>query len=206
MLKIIEEIKIVTGYKLNGEPMYRTGYICECPICNKQVTVDKLSRANKQKSCKDCRGKLRVTHGLSDKPYYYIWQAMIQRCTNPKNARYHCYGGKGITVCDDWLTFEGFWKDNESKYRKGLTIDRIDSSKGYNPDNVQWISHSRNSAKTSRAKPVKCTKLRGAVVEDYQEFISVAEAARVSGTSLRTIENNLKSGRPNRKGYIWEYL
>jgi hypothetical protein len=206
MLKIIEKIKLVTGTNPSGEPTYRTGYICECPICKGEVTVSKLSRVKSQKSCKTCRPLLNTKHGHSSKPYYFVWQAMIQRCENPNNKKYPIYGGKGITVYGKWKTFKGFWQDNKTLYAKGLTIDRIDSSGNYEPSNVQWISLGENSAKTNRARPVKRTKLLvgGLVQED--KFNSIAQAVRETNTPLRTVENNLKSGRPNRRGYIWEYV
>ena len=60
--------------------------------------------------------------------------------------------------------------------------------------------------KTNRARPVKRTKLLGPNIIQEDQFKSSAEASKVTGILLRTIENNLKSGRPNRKGYIWEYV
>jgi 5-methylcytosine-specific restriction endonuclease McrA len=200
MLKIIEKTKILTGYNPSGKPTYRTGYKCKCPVCDKVLIVSKIGRVKSQKSCKECRPKLNTKHGHSNKPYYFVWQAMKDRCYNPNNKKYKMYGGSGITVCSKWQTFRGFWQDNKKLYKKGLTIDRIDSSKNYEPNNVQWISHSENSAKTNRRKPIKRT-LEGI----KEQFSSIREAHRETGVPLRTIENRLRTGTPGRDGYIWEY-
>lgn len=74
---------------------------------------------------------------------------MKQRCYNEKNKSYKTYGGRGITICDEWLTnFESFmeWSLNNN-YEIGLEIDRIDGNKGYSPDNCQYISKTENVRK-----------------------------------------------------------
>lgn len=80
---------------------------------------------------------------------YNIWRGMKQRCCNPNNSHYYDYGGRGITVCDEWLhDFDAFesWAKSHG-YKEDLTIDRIDNNKGYSPNNCQWITRSQNSAK-----------------------------------------------------------
>jgi hypothetical protein len=84
---------------------------------------------------------------------YNSWQNMKSRCLNPNNPKYNRYGGRGINICDDWLTIEGFveWSINNG-WKKGLTLDRIDNDKGYTPSNCQWITACANSRKKSTTK------------------------------------------------------
>lgn len=107
-----------------------------------------------RKSCPKCahaRGAaLRIRHGESKKrgrtSLYSIWQAMRSRCGNPKSSSYRWYGGKGIVICEGWQRFEAFrdWAV-AAGYAPGLTIDRVDSTAAYCPENCRWTSQAENS-------------------------------------------------------------
>lgn len=69
---------------------------------------------------------------------YSTWENMVQRCTNPKARKYYLYGGRGITVCDEWLqSFKTFYADMGPR-PDNTTLDRIDSDKGYYKGNCRW--------------------------------------------------------------------
>lgn len=87
-------------------------------------------------------------------PTYQSWQHMVHRCTNPSNSAFHCYGGRGIGVCDRWRTFENFLADMGER-PPGLTLDRIDNSKGYEPGNCRWATKRAQSfnRRTNRLEP-----------------------------------------------------
>lgn len=85
-----------------------------------------------------------ATHGESKTPTYAGWRAMLSRCYNVNDINYHNYGGRGITVCDRWHTYEHFKFDMGLKPDK-WHLDRIDNSKGYGPDNCRWVTHSQNA-------------------------------------------------------------
>ena len=84
---------------------------------------------------------------------YTSWSNMKQRCTNPNHPKYYRYGGRGIKICDEWMTIEGFseWAFANG-WMQGLTIDRIDLDGNYEPSNCRWVTVSSNSRRKSTTK------------------------------------------------------
>lgn len=88
---------------------------------------------------------------ISKTRLYKIFQGMKDRCYNPKSSHYKTYGGRGITICPEWLDKGGVqsfisWSLNNG-YDDNLSLDRIDNNKSYSPDNCQWVTKSYNSSK-----------------------------------------------------------
>lgn len=80
-------------------------------------------------------------HGQRHTRLYDIWRSMKSRCTNEGNNRFSLYGGRGISVCKQWMKFENFYLwAVENGYSNELTIDRKDVNKDYDPSNCRWVS------------------------------------------------------------------
>lgn len=83
--------------------------------------------------------------GMSKTPFYRVWLNMRARCNNENHTLYKYYGGRGISVCETWASFENFYADMFDGYAQGLQLDRIDNDKGYSKNNCRWVSAKTNN-------------------------------------------------------------
>ena len=85
------------------------------------------------------------THGMRHSKEYRAWASMKQRCTNSNDERWKNYGGRGISVCDEWMnSFPAFLRDMGEKPHPDYQLDRIDNDGNYCKENCQWVSKSVN--------------------------------------------------------------
>lgn len=93
-------------------------------------------------------------HGMSSHPVYIAWRNMVNRCTKPKTKYYERYGGRGISVCEDWISDFISFKDWAFKngWSKGLFLDRIDNDGDYSPENCRWITREESNRNRSNTK------------------------------------------------------
>ena len=113
----------------------RKAWVCLCD-CGATVEIRGVNlRSGKTKSC-GCLKAERMAEGIGKRHGMYgtrenkSWSTMIERCTNPKAKSYPDYGGRGITVCERWLSFENFFADMGPR-PEGSTLDRKENSLGY---------------------------------------------------------------------------
>ena len=124
---------------------------------------------------------LRITKGKTyyDKPWYSSYRSMMDRCYREKAANYPRYGGRGIRVCDEWHRIDAFEKwVEESGFKSGLTLDRIDPDGNYEPSNCRWAT--RRQQANNRRNTVYVT-IDG-VTKTLSEW---ADFAGISGSTMR---------------------
>ena len=122
-------VRSVNGYHL------RSGRSTSCGCYSAELTRERLPH---------------TTHGLkkANPRLYRIWQCMLNRCRRQKDKCYQNYGGRGISVCEEWHSFPPFYEwAMANGYRDNLSIDRIDVNGNYEPSNCQWLTMAENSKK-----------------------------------------------------------
>jgi len=122
-------------------------WVCECECGGKSIVLGKDLRRGVTNSCGCLHKKAITSHGMSRTSTYKSWINMKSRCSNQNIPAYENYGGRGITVCDRWLEFEGFYEDMGNKPR-GLTLERRDNNKGYSPENCYYATPKAQSRNT----------------------------------------------------------
>lgn len=171
---------------------------CDCGN-NKVALANDVKRGN-TRSC-GCLQYERIvechtTHGYSRTRLYRIYSGMKHRCYDIKNKDYKFYGGRGISICNEWLDFIPFhdWAMSHG-YCDNLSIDRIDNDKGYSPSNCRWatvLEQAHNRRRSGRT---------GALFTINNETKSIAEWARYFGIQYNIVWKRLRNGRDVEKAF-----
>ena len=176
---------VVSQTKHHGE---KIAWICKCDCGkNTEVTTSKLRNGNTV-SCGCHRDEIKKKHGLWGTRLYIIWGNMVQRCTNSNNNNYPNYGGRGISICDEWRNdFKSFYNwAIANGYSDNLQIDRINNDGDYEPGNCRWLTAINNLNNTSRS----------VIIRHNGETHTVSEWTRITGINEKTMRNRIKSGKP----------
>ena len=127
-------------------------------------------------------GKTR-RHGMTKTPIWIVWGSMLQRCENPHHKSFKYYGGRGITVCERWHTFENFYADM-GDVPTGLSIERNDVNGNYEPDNCRWATTTEQGA----------NKRNNTLITANGETKNLMAWCRECGISKVTLMDRIKRG------------
>ena len=195
-MKMGERVKDLTGQRFGrllvleyaGKTWYgKSKWRCKCDCGEvKDVDVSSLNRGYTQ-SCgclqKEGISKRNSTHQMTYSKAYNSWQCMRSRCQRPNDKEYARYGGRGITVCKRWQTFENFYADMGDP-PDGATLDRRDNSKGYCKDNCRWATRQQQA-----------NNRRGNLMIAFDgRTMTLAQWARNTGINSTTIRARLNRG------------
>ena len=179
---------------------------CQCECGNFTNVSSSDLNSGHTKSC-GCHKTTKLTsfsakHGLCQRtnrhPLTVVWNSMKKRCYNSSNSHYKDYGGRGITVCDEWKNdFQTFFDwAMANGYSTNLEIDRIDVNGNYEPSNCRWVTileQAKNKRNTLRA-------------EFNGEMMTLTEIANITGIPYNSLRNRLKRNFPlleRRRGNIF---
>jgi len=159
-------------------------WLCRCACGTERGVLGSDLRKGKSSSC-GCEGS-RTTigmrmkkHGMTGTRLYRTWKGMHARCNHPRWVNHF---GKGITVCDEWATFEPFQKWAMSHgYADNLTIERRDNAKGYGPENCEWAT-------------MKTQARNRSIVHRAPDGRAWAEIAEENGIPVRVLNNRMSAG------------
>lgn len=116
-------------------------------------------------------------------PPYRTWQSMQERCFNPNHMHFHNYGGRGITVCERWRTYDNFLEDMGVP-DPGHSIDRIDMDGNYEPGNCRWANQTEQARNRRNNNRVELDGQTKTATEWCREF----------GIDLGTVRSRVAKG------------
>lgn len=117
---------------------------CDCGVWKLSSVSNLVNGHSKSCGCLKQTNDQNKTHGMTRSKAYVVWANMIQRCSDPNATYFENYGGRGITVCDNWRSFENFYNDMGDP-PKGLTIDRKNNNGNYEKSNCRWATYTQQA-------------------------------------------------------------
>jgi hypothetical protein len=179
-------VRELAGKTKQGQLLWR----CDCDCGNSTTVASQDLRRGTTISCGCARAARQWKHGNSKRgqytPEYRAWAAMHTRCRNENQRGYHRYGGRGITVCERWNSFEYFLTDMGLRPSPKHSIDRIDNDGDYEPGNCRWATDGEQATN-------KCSNRLLTVVG---VTANLTQWSRILNVNIHTLHSRLERGLP----------
>lgn len=160
---------------------------CRCDCGNIANAKEKYLKNGHRKSCGCLIGRHMATHGETKTRLFKIWSSMHERCEREKHPHFKDYGGRGVTVCDEWDEFIPFREWSlQNGYNDLLTIDRKNSDGNYEPSNCRWVT----------MKTQQNNKRNNHTIELNGEVHTISEWSEITGIGKTTIKERINMGWP----------
>lgn len=184
--------RLVALGPIGKTPSTQIKWHCQCDCGN---TVDVVSQSLREGITLSC-GCLRrenftrrkTIHGLAGHPVYRTWKGIVTRCTNPNTIGYENYGGRGITICDEWRHDFVLFFEHVSKLphygEDGYSIDRLNNSLGYFAGNVRWATPTEQNRNSRHNRNLAYNGKTQTMTEWASEF----------GLKFATLDGRLRRG------------
>lgn len=187
----------------------KSKWLCKCD-CGEVTTVrgEGLKTGN-TKSCGCIRKENSKAIGENNRKYkklqynddfkklYGVWIGLKRRCLNTSYEKYKNYGARGITLCKQWLDFNNFYKwAINNGYRRGLSIDRINNSKGYKPSNCRWANNLIQQRNRRNSK----------MLTFENRTLCITEWAEIFNINISTLRGRLRNNWTTEKALTTEVL
>jgi len=168
--------------RAENTPQGQARWLCLCDCGNKHIAKSIVLRRGISKSCGclnlESLSKRQRIHGHTingTSPTFHSWAGMMARCSNPLHKAFHLYGGRGILVCERWHTFSNFLEDMGVK-PEGLSLDRIDNSLSYSPENCRWATPSQQ-ARNKRNNRMLTLNGETKCLQEWAEIVGITQSS-----------------------------
>ena len=184
----------INGFKILKDYGYSNGCrraLAVCKVCDKEYEVDP-NKLKYRKHCGCIKAGTKVSqYAKTNKPILLTYRHMKARCYRETSQDYYNYGARGIKICDEWLENPDSFVEwaISNGWKKGLSIDRIDSLKGYSPDNCRWATPIMQGRNTRRVV-LDIEKVRRIRSEINMSKGEIAKKYGVSPATVWLVINN----------------
>lgn len=181
--------RLTVKHRTENSSTGHTRWLCVCDCGQERINSSYDLKTGKVVSCgcfhSESVTETNTTHGKSKSKLFHVWCSMRDRCRRKTCKAYKNYGGRGISVCDEWLDYEVFYRwAIENGYAEGLTIDRIDVNGNYEPSNCRWIT-----------KAAQASNTRKSIRIEYKGTAHTAiEWSRILGVNYTTLLKRIHAG------------